>query len=87
MPRKPGIAIASVTLVFVKGDFACISHVLWAVSFNPALTEELVKRLEDGRLAALKDVRWYTVLPWRLSTGEDVEGFACNSAWLSFWLP
>ena len=47
------ITIASVTLVFVKGDYTSLSHVLWDISFLPAVAEELVKRLEDGRFAML----------------------------------
>ena len=70
------VAITTVTLVLVQGDYVDISHVLGDVTLLPAQAEELMKRLQDGLLPMLQNFRRYTVLPWCLATGETVDGYA-----------
>ena len=70
------VAITTVTLVFVQGDYVGISHVLGDVTLLPAQAEELMKRLQDGLLPMLQNVRQDTVLPRCLAAGETVDGYA-----------
>ena len=70
------VAITTVTLVLVQGDYVGISHVLEDVALLPAQAEELMKRLQDGLLPILQNLRRDTVLPRCLATGETVDGYA-----------
>ena len=69
------VAITTVTLVLVQGDYVDISHVCYLSSL-PAQAEELMKRLQDGLLPMLQNFRRDNVLPRRLATGETVDGYA-----------
>ena len=70
------VAITTVTLVLVQGDYVGISHVLEDVTLLPAQAEELMKRLQNSLLPMLQNVRRDTVLPRCLATGETVDGYA-----------
>ena len=70
------VAITTVTLVLVQGDYAGISHVLGDVTLLPAQAEELMKRLQDGLLPMLQNFQQDTVLPRCLAIGETVNGYA-----------
>ena len=65
------VAITTVTLVLVQGDYVGIFHVLGDVILLPAQTEE-----QDGLLPMLQNFRRDTVLPWCLATGETADGYA-----------
>ena len=70
------VAITTVTLVLVQGDYVGIAHVLGDVTLLPAQAEELTKRLQDGLLPMLQNFRRDTVLPRCLATGQTVDGCA-----------
>ena len=70
------LAITSVTVVLVQGDYAGISHVLGDVTLLSAQAEELMKRLQDGLLPMLQNFCRDTVIPWCLATGETINGYA-----------
>ena len=48
------VAVASLTLVLVKGDDFRIPHVLWYSSFAPALAEDFMQWMKQGGLAVLE---------------------------------
>ena len=63
------VAITMVTLALVQGDYVGISHVLGDVTLLPAQAEELMKRLQDGLLPMLPNLRRDTVRDsWYLAT-------------------
>ena len=70
------VAITTVTLVLVQGDYVGISHVLGDVTLLLAQAEELMRRLQDGLLPMLQNVRQDTVLPLFLATDESVDDYA-----------
>ena len=70
------VAITTVTLVLVQGDYVGISHVLGDVTLLPAQAEELMKRLQDDLLPMIQNFRRDTILPWCLATGETIDGYA-----------
>ena len=70
------VAIITVTLVLVQGDYVGISPVLGNVTLLPAQAEELMKWLQDGLLPMLRTLWQDTVLPRGLATGETVDGYA-----------
>ena len=70
------VAITTVTLVLVQGDYVGISHVLGDVTLLPAQAEEHMKWLQDGLIPMPQNVRRDTVLSRCLATGETVDGYA-----------
>ena len=69
------VAITTVTLVLVQGDYVGISHVCHLSSL-PAQAEEIMKRLQDGLLPTLQTFRRDTVPSRCLATGETIDAYA-----------
>ena len=70
------VAITTVNLVLIQGDYVGISHILGDVALLPAQAEELMKRLQDGLLPKLQNFWQHTVLARCLDTGETIDGYA-----------
>ena len=51
------VAVTVVTFILIQGDVT-IMHVLWNLTFHPALAKQFMKMTEEGPLPTLYELGW-----------------------------
>lgn len=65
-----------VTVTSVQSDNLSMSHVLRYGFFSPALTKDVMQRLQEGVFAALDQIRWDAIIDRCFAAGQTINRLA-----------